>query len=93
MKSLWILIKKLVDLKRLRNCKKSALIISFFSKIYIFLFFKYSVKEYNDKWADRDIFKNFAQNHEVDYAKEKVRPQVESEVILIQFLFQNNIFR
>ena len=30
--------------------------------------------------------KNFAQKHEVDYAKEKVRPEVEEEVAL-HYLF------
>lgn len=36
--------------------------------------------KYNKDWASRELMKNFEQKHEVDYAKEKVRPDVEEEV-------------
>lgn len=81
-----------------KKYKKSNLYFFFFiasnRKIYFFLnhiLYFISIKEYNEKWSERDIFKNFSQKHEVDYAKEKVRPEVENEVTIISYFIIGNI--
>jgi IQ and AAA domain-containing protein len=39
-----------------------------------------SVKDYDQKWRDLDETENFAQRHDVNMAKAKVRPDVEADI-------------